>query len=282
MDKYRQYTIAAVLLLFLICLCMFWSEAEPWRSFGEHGLVEVVAMGVAVFVIDRLQKRREDLRMLPRRLVAHEDVRSAVQHIVNFWMTAYVKSVPEPLPTTANELMTEQIIRLKIGVNLWMDSEPAVTPARKWWDWLPQQLAESKRRVEEALARNNAVLEPEVFQMLHKLVRSFGETDMSTTMRRSNAEFGLPRPELLANFFFVSDEYYSATRELIAWSNAEAAKLEKALNVKVLRIDEHLTPVDGQKPPPNMMPDVVRVQQDAAYKLAAEQLEAKRASAQGR
>ena len=132
MDRYRVYTIAAVLLLFLSCLWMFRSDVEPWHGFGEHGLVESVAMAVAVFVIDQLQKRREELRMLPRRLVAHEDVRSAVQHTVNFWMTAYVKSVPEPLPKTTNELLTEQMIRYKIGANLWMDSEAAVTPARKW------------------------------------------------------------------------------------------------------------------------------------------------------
>jgi len=278
MNKYLRLIYGLVAGLFALCLGLYNFGDETWKEFGRHGLVETIAMAIAIFGIDSLQRRREELRMLPRRRAAHNDVRLVVARIASFWMQTYVCCVPEKLPASLHDLISEAAIRDKISLYLSLDSQAPVTPARKWWDYWPQQLAATKAEAEAALQRHGEMLDPEVYSDLHALVGSIHEPSMMNVIRQSDAEHGFARPAVLHSYFLLLPDYYTSINSLIDWCNAEAARLESALGegVKVLRVDETLPDTPPRTPPPCMIDPAVLGLQMAQWQ--AMQAAASRAS----
>ncbi len=226
MDRYLQYTIAAVLSLFCICLCMFWSDAEPWRAFGEHGLVETVAMGVAVFGIDQLQKRREDLRLLPRQRAAHTDIRLILDSVVRFWTMAYLASVPESegLPKNLSELFTPEVLRRKVGIYLSLSAKPPVAPERTWGIYWLDFLQETRDNASTALTRHAGVLDPEAYADLHELFSSLNDPRLVLALRQVRG--GVAAPVLGGELVLDDDRFCGAILRLVKWLNEEAARIE--------------------------------------------------------
>ncbi|MYM26761.1 hypothetical protein GTP58_00320 [Duganella sp. CY15W] len=263
------FTVLSVLSLYGVYYGQYNSETSGVLANLGTGFVGTIS---TVLIVDWLYERRENARVLPKRVVAHEDVRLLVVRTVGFWFDAYMASVPGDLPATITELVNRDSFN-KIYGHLDLNSEPNVTPSRTWWQFLPEQLGEFQRRCDMILHRHSEILEPEAYLLVNKFVRSLPDPNFSTTIRRSDAEFGYPRPHVLGGHIVVLSSYFSALLELVSWCNREAEEIKKAGIREVLTINESLI---GNRPAgtPRCMIDPVQyaVQRErlAAYERAKE------------
>ncbi len=230
-----------------------WQFGEKdWHDFGLNGFTESLGIAITIFLIDFLQERREELRLLPKRRVAHEDVRLLVVRITSFWYSNYVLSVPGPSPSTFEELLNESSIA-KVYRYLDMNSQPNVTPARSWWQFFPEQLTEFQSHAEKILERHNTILDPIAYDAVHKLANCCMNPGIINGIRQSDAEFKTPRPQILGSYFFTTGPYFSSLLLLAEWCNEEAKKIKKLDKVDAMEIDQTFPVSEPRFPPPCMI-----------------------------
>lgn len=265
MNKHFAIIAGIIVLLFSGCWALFEYGEGHWKTFGEHGLVETVAMAITILGIDTLQRRRDELRLLPRRRAAHEDVSAVLSTIVFFWTAAYRNAVPERLPRRLEDLFTPQILSRKIAVYVSMTASAPVAPARSWADYWPQFQIQTKANASAALARHGDVLDPEVYADLHTLITAINEPELIGAVRQTRGQIA---PLLAGELLFDDARYCAAVIALVKWCNAQAKRLERELKIRRNRIDMELSQSDPLNPPPSMAsPELVA----AMYAQLAEQ-----------
>jgi hypothetical protein len=169
-----------VLWMFLIasgCLYLWLSSTGEVSNFGLNAFTETLGILVTVLIVDHLIKRQEELRSLPQKATAYEDVRLLTSRVVSFWADVYRSCVPEPSPPSVDAIFCEASFE-KMRTNLNLDSQPNVTPARTWWDWVPQNLSDHKKRAETILERHNNVLDPKAYAYVHHIATGGMDPDL--------------------------------------------------------------------------------------------------------
>jgi hypothetical protein len=208
-----------------------------------------IGTALTVLVVDWLYERRENKRLMPRRIVAQEDVRLLVARVYIFWFQAYMASVPGELPETIDELVSGESIN-KIRNNLDMNSAPNVSPRMNWWQYLPMVLHDFKSLADRILVRHSGTLDPEAYQMVNQLAHAAMDPDFSNAIRQSDIQFGFPRPQVLGNFIIIVDEYFPTLLKLLDWCNTEAKEINQWKDGQAMTIDKNLTGnrLDGTPP----------------------------------
>lgn len=207
---------------------------------------------LTVLVVDWLYERRENERLMPKRIVAQEDVRLLVARIYTFWFQAYMASVPGELPKTIDELVSEESIN-RIRNLLDMNSAPNVTPRMTWWNYLPMVLQDFKSLADRTLVRHSETLDPNAYRMVNELAHAAMDPNISNSIRQSDIEFGFPRPQVLGNFIIIVDEYFPTLLKLIDWCNREAKEINRWTGGQVMTIDKNLTGNRTDGAPPCMI-----------------------------
>lgn len=242
----------SVLLISVVFLFMWTRLDSPLSDFGLNGFTEALGIGITVFLVDLLQKKREEKRLIPQRRVAYEDVRVLVARIIAFWQSAYLSAVPKPLPASVSDLLSKSCIE-QIGSCLDMDSRANVTPSRTWWDYLPQELQDFRQRATVILERHNGILDPAAYHAVHQIAHSGMEPGLVHGIRASDQEMGFPRIRILGNYCFFLPDYFSSVLELVEWCNSEADAIERVSSHKLLRIAKDLSGAPHSTTPPCMI-----------------------------
>lgn len=245
MNHYRLVSLliglsASIFLYLWIC-----TDGEL-SSFGLNGFTETLGIGITVLLIDHILQRREEQRTLPQRIAAHADVRLLMAQFLSFWHSTYLISVPGDEPTTAKELLSAPSIG-KICSLLDMDSEPNVTPRRTWWEWLPQQLNDFKRKAEIILERHNTILDPKAYGLVHSFATAGLSPEIISSIRQSDLQMGYPRPSVLGSYFFHYEDYFSSALGLIDWCNEEANRIKAISSHEVASVNTDLVAHPTQK-----------------------------------
>lgn len=247
----RQIATAITVVAFVFFLLSIYGTGR-WADFGLNGFTETLGIAFTVFLIDQLLRRREEVRTLPQRLAAFEDVRLLANRRTTFWFQAYMAAVPDALPTHVHQLLSPQSIALVCG-HLDMDTQPNVTPSRTWWQHVPEDMESFRASAERVLERYSGILEPRAFLTIHRLLNNTGEPGLVLGILQSDQQKGFPRPKLLGNYLPVMEDHFSALIELIDWLASEKQKLSKITGEKLGEITEVL---NGNRPdgvPPCMM-----------------------------
>ena len=150
---------------------ILWLLFENTKDFGLNFFTEMLGVLVTALVIDKLLQGREKTRLLPQKMVVYEDVRLFVSRYVGFWTTTYRESVPKDDPKNIKEFFSESGMP-QILEHLYMDSEPNVTPPKKWWDWIVHNAKEFSESGDKILDRHAHILEPKVYAQVHQLTES--------------------------------------------------------------------------------------------------------------
>jgi len=203
-----------------------------------------IGTALTILVVDWLYERRENERLMPRRIVAQEDVRLLVARIYSFWFQAFMASVPGELPKTIDELVSKESIK-KIRNNLNMNSTPNVTPRTTWWEYLPSVLHDFKNLADRILVRHSETLSPEAYRMVNQLAHAAMNPDFSSAIRQSDKDLKFSQPQVLGNFIVIVDEYFPTLLELINWCNKEAKEINQWKDKQAIVIDKNLT---GNRP----------------------------------
>lgn len=264
MKTYRNLIVLCLTLASTFFLFLWVKFEEPISALGLNGFTEVLGIGLTVFLIDSLAKKREALRLLPQRRAAHEDVRLLVARTRDFWLSAYANSVPEPLPGTWREFFSKDTFSKMFR---WLDINSAapVTPSQTWWSYLPSTLKNHVGHAQRILERHQSVLDPQAYHDIFILARALEHTDHAAVMRVSDAEWGIPPAPHLGHYLVIIDDFWGAVLSLARWCNTEANQIRMLSGSAPQLLEEEIpirTPVPGS---PCMVPEAVLAAWHQAY-----------------
>lgn len=134
-----------------------------------------------------------------------------------------------------------------------MDSQPNVIPPRTWWEWVPQSLADHKKRAETILERHNNVLDPKAYAFVHQIATEGIEPDMINTLRQSDIRDGFPRPHILGSYCFLPENYGETVLGLVNWCRQQVLHLEVNGFAGLRRVGADIGQWDRQDKPASMI-----------------------------
>lgn len=251
-EKKGERHILLIMSLFLLIGLILWLCFDKTKDFGLNIFTEMLGSALAIFVIDKLIKNREEARCITQKLAAYEDVRLYTSRYISFWINAFRESVPENDPETKEDFFSEKGMS-KILQYLYLDSEANVFPPQKWHDWIIHNVKEFKENGNKILNRYSYNLDPEAFGYLHQLTESMFNSML--LMMPSNCQFDtiykIPRVRVLASYSIPPDKDYEAILGLLKWCNKEYTQLEK-YDHSIKKVTEY-TPLKNKTMPPKCM-----------------------------
>lgn len=252
----------------ILTLFMWRSHDTTLSAFGLNALTEILGVICTVFIVDVLMTRHEELRSLPQRQTAYEDVRLLVSRVISFWSDIYRLSVPEACPGSVNALFTDDSFnRMMQCLN--MSSTANVSPQRTWFVAFPQGLKDHMDRANTILQRHNSVLDPTAYRCVHSLTTTF-DPGLIAAICQSDHETGCPRPTVLGSYFFLPSDYLYSILELVKWCRAERDTLARLGKQGLFEIAQTIGPWDRLATPPSMIsPELLAQQLNAMSRFQA-------------
>lgn len=216
-----------------IAFFCLWKRGGPeWKDFGLNAFTETIGIGITVFLVDQLLKKQERRRRRPLEIAAFHDVRNFVDGLATFWMNVYNWSgkdevAPPPQPPSMGEFLTLPYFE-KIRRRLNLDAEACVFPKRTWWTYLPQAESQYRQLGEKILERHSAALDPYAYQLVHKVLTGFLDSNVGLNMLpvlKEAGEFGddiwdkLPEHQRhrLGRYWFVQEKNLEDFAALHKW-----------------------------------------------------------------
>ena len=261
--RHKRLLILLMCLIASCCLYLWLSTNGETSNFGLNAFTETLGILVTVLIVDHLIKRQEELRTLPQKATAYEDVRLLTTRIVGFWADVCHACVPEASPASVDELFSHASFD-KMNRYLNLDSQPNVDPPRTWWDWLVQSLFDHRKRAETILERHNNVLDPNTYALVHQIATEGIEPSIIQTLRQSDQRSGFPRPHILGSYCFLPENYCETVVNLVSWCEAQVMQLESNGIAGLKRVSAIIGPWDRQDNPPSMIDDAELLKQLAA------------------
>jgi hypothetical protein len=260
----NRLIVLMIILLASVCL-VFWVNFNGSLSdFGLNGFTEALGILVTVLFIDQIIKRQEELRSLPQRATAYEDVRFLTSRIISFWCDVLKSCVADPSPDNYSELFNKENFE-KILQNLNLDSQPNVIPKRTWFDWFPENLADHKKRAETILERHNYVLDPNAYLNVHKIATDGIDPQMIKSLLDIDRRSGFPRVHILASYWLLPEDYCNIMLELIVWCENQYKILERR-GIRNLKKVSGIPKWNAQPNPPCLISATELERQIAAMK----------------
>lgn len=140
-----------------------------------------------------------------------------------------------------------------------MDSEPNVTPPRKWWDWIVDNAKEFKDNGDKLLDRHSYNLDPIAFGYVHQLTESIFNKVllMLPSIRQTDKLMKLSKIKALGNYAMPPQkEDYEAILGLVEWCNEQYSILSR-YNKSIKRVYQYTIVKDRKIPPKCMIPSEI-------------------------
>ncbi|MFZ2303067.1 MAG: hypothetical protein WAW10_14500 [Gallionella sp.] len=250
--RHKKLLVLIMCLLAAACLYL-WLRAEGELSnFGLNAFTESLGILVTVLIVDYLIKRQEELRSLPQKATAYEDVRLLTSRVISFWSDVYHSCIPEESPKDVASLFCNAAFE-KIRTSLNMDARPNVTPQRTWWEYFPQNLSDHRKRAETILERHNNVLDPKAYSYVHQIATEGMDPELINSIRQSDMQGGFPRPYILGSYYFLREGYFETVLGLVAWCEQQIVQLEGNGITGLRRVGATIGAWDRQDAPPSMI-----------------------------
>lgn len=263
--RHKQLLVLIMCLLATVCLYLWLRMENELSNFGLNAFTETLGILVTVLIVDHLIKRQEELRSLPQKATAYEDVRLLASRIVMFWSDVYRSCIPEESPGDVKLIFCDVSFE-KMRRSLNMDAQPNVTPPRTWWQWVPQSLSDHKKRAETILERHNNVLDPMAYSLVHQIAAEGVEPEMINTIRQTDIQEGFPRPRILGSYLFLPKNYCETVLGLIDWCEQQVVLLETNGVKNLKRVGIVIGPWDCQDTPPSRISEQELIKQLTAVK----------------
>lgn len=213
-----------------------------------------------------LLRNREKEGLVPQRMAAYEDVRLFVSRYIGFWTTAFRDSVPEDDPGDLEGFFSESGMP-KIFHNLYMDSEPDVSPPRPYWEWIVENVEEFSKIGDKVLARHELLLGPSVHAQIHQLTKCSFNRMLSLLPVHLNSDLkdGYPRIRILYSYSEPPvKEDFEAALGLFGWCETQYRQLRKK-NPSIDRVAQYSPMGDKKYPPKCLIPESVLKEQAEVF-----------------
>lgn len=252
--KKSEWLIILIISVLLLIGLVLWLCFDKTKEFGLNFFTEMLGSAVAIFIIDRLIKSREEARSIPQKLAAYEDVRLYTSRYIDFWIGAFRESVPEDDPETVEDFFSENGMS-KILKYLYLDSEANVFPSRNWHNWIVDNAKKIQENGNKILDRYSYNLDPEAFGYLHQLTQSVFNTCLLTlpSTYQFDALEKIPRVRVLAYYSIPPDKDFEPILGLLNWCNKTYNQLKK-YDASIIKVSEYAPIKDKIMPPKCMIP----------------------------
>jgi hypothetical protein len=231
--SFRSGLVLSISILAAIFFALWRLTDDPWKEFGLNAFTETVGIGLTVLLIDRLIRKQERRRLRPLELAAFHDVQSFVDGLATSWLNVYKWSgkgeLPEPPdPPSIQDFLTMPYFE-EIRQRLNLDSEACVFPKRTWWQYLPHVEDEYRKLGEKILERHSAVLDPNAYHLVHRVVNGFLKADIGLGMLHTMKQTGgfgaqdfwnaLPERQRhrLGRYWILIEEHLKDVADLHSW-----------------------------------------------------------------
>lgn len=225
-----------LIVVILIGLGLYlWLDGDT-HDFGLNFLTEMIGVAVTIYVIDRLNVKREEARVIPFKMAAYEDVRLFASRYISFWVSAYENSVPEAFPENIQTFFSSAGMG-KIWNWLDLDSQPNVSTPTTWWRWIRDNASEWKSSGNVILSRHQVNMDPEIYACVHQICDGLFNTCLLhlQAMERTPLIRETRKVFHLGGFSIPpKEEDYRAILRLISWCdefheihNVGSCKLQK-------------------------------------------------------
>lgn len=248
--RHKRLLVLLMLLIASACLYLWLATNGELSSFGLNAFTETLGILVTVLIVDHLIKRQEEVRSLPQKAAAYEDVRLLTSRIVSFWSDVFRSCVSEASPSSLDDLFCQASFE-KMLANLNLNSQPNVTPPRTWWEWLPQSLSQHRELAETILARYNNVLDPTIYSFVHKIGTEGVDPNIINTIRQSDLQMKFTRPPVLGYYYPLPEHYCETVVALVRWCEENVGMLEKNGVTGLKRVASTIGPWERQENPPS-------------------------------
>lgn len=263
-NKSEWLMIIIISVLLLIGL-LLWLCFDKTKEFGLNFFTEMIGSVVAIFIIDKLIKNREETKSIPQKLAAYEDVRLYTSRYIGFWIDAFRESVPEDDPETIEVFFSENGMS-KILKYLYLDSQANVFPSRNWHNWIIDNAKKFQENGNKILDRYSYNLDPEAFGYLHQLAGSLFNECLLTlpSIYQFDTLEKIPRVRILASYSISPDKDFEAILGLIKWCNESYNQLIK-YDSSIIKVSEYAPKKDKRMPPKCMIPVSILLTQNKEF-----------------
>lgn len=166
--------------------CLWQRGGPEWKDFGLNAFTETIGIGITVFLVDQLLKKQELRRRRPLEIAAFHDVEKFASGLATFWTNVYNWSGKDEMEPPQQPLSTEVFLTLpyfqQIRRRLNLNAEACVFPKRNWWTYLPQVENQYRQLGEKILERHSAALDPYAYQLVHKVLNGFLDSNLGLSM----------------------------------------------------------------------------------------------------
>lgn len=211
----RKYLLLIVSIFLILLWLVLWS-IDYTKDFWLNFFTEMLWVWITILFIDKITQYRKEIEEIPRILATYEDIRLYTSRYISFWVETFNICVPEKNPDTIDKFFSKDWMP-KILNYLWLNSEPNVTPKRKWWDWIVTNAKEFIDSWDKILDRNWYLLEPKIYSNIHYITEStfIKVLSMIKNLRSSDLENWFKRVEVLKYYSTLpTDDDFKTILEL--------------------------------------------------------------------
>lgn len=182
----HRHLIVSLTVIALLFFLLWRFASNSWSAFGLNAFTEIVGIILTVFLVDQIVKGQERRRMRPLEIAAFRDIQRFVDGLATLWLNIYKWSGKGELPLPAEPPSMQEFLTLpyfeQIRRRLNLNAEACVFPIRTWWQSLPQAEDQFRKLGEKILERHTAVLDPQAYHLVHKVLNGFLDSNIGLSM----------------------------------------------------------------------------------------------------
>lgn len=228
--RYKIAIILMSLVVLLLCFALWIFGSSPVSEFGLNAFTEASGIIFTILIIDSLMRKREEIKILPRKAAEYDDVCSLISKITMFWVDAYRNSIPGSSPSTIENLFSEKTFN-DIFENLNLDADANTIPPTKWRVNISNLLSDYRKEAQAVLNRHLNTMDPEIYRCVHQMATAGMNPELILTLPVMLASSGYSVGNCLKTHFFIPEEYRNSAIRAYQWCENQ----EKVLNKKGVR-----------------------------------------------
>ena len=216
--------LSHALLLFLClvatALLLLWIRFDgPISDLGLNGFTEVSGILITVVIVNKMLERRDEIRFLPQRAAAYDDVRDLIASIVEFWERPIKGCIPRFSPASPRDLFDEEVFS---RLDRSLDCRSADVA-----DYLEHFLSKTESSAANLIDIHRGNLDPDAYRQLHSISRMRTDSHWFSMRYTGDYNSDFPRPDVLQYFWRRPNNYCSVIKRLLIWIEVEKATLSK-------------------------------------------------------
>jgi hypothetical protein len=168
MKHIYSWTLALALFILAALGLILWLCTDSYSEFGLNFLSEIVGASITIFIIDFLQDKREEERIIPIKAIAFQDISLLFNRAMDIFYIMYSESVEVDSPASIIEFLEgDSMMRALVCCDV---TKPTRTfPVLTLEHYLKNEIEQLRDLANKVLNKGTIHVEPEALMAIHYL-----------------------------------------------------------------------------------------------------------------